>query len=230
MENQPLPGKIETPTNLSIITTQKELENLQKAKDRVSKLEEELSLAKIALENAEKSALTDMLTGLSNRKDLFNKFDKIIAEFNRDSPKNKREYALMMLDIDHFKNINDTYGHDTGDVVLKKAAEILLATFRETDTVARYGGEEFCVLIDNANIEELKKRLGEGRENGNQGLSFSIEINNKPLLVNFSGGIVPLIPEDINDVLQAITRADTLLYVAKSKGRNQIITTENKAA
>lgn len=244
MEDQPLPGTIETPENLSRIIDGAELQKLQNAEnlvlklteelslakatlenneEHVLKLEEELSLAKIALEKAEKSALTDPLTGLVNRRGFFRAADKLIAEFNRDSHEKKNEYAIMMLDIDHFKKINDTYGHDVGDIVLKKAAEVLLSIFRGTDTVARYGGEEFCILIENTNIEEIKNRLKEGRQDSNPGISFSIEINNETIFVNFSGGIVPLIPKDINDILQATAHADTLLYLAKNEGGRNCI-------
>lgn len=233
MIEQPTPDEIreereKTPLSVSVLTNLADLETL---KNNLL-LEQEKSV------EHEKTSLTDTLTGLPNRASLFQGAQKMIDEYNRhildkkyahhtdiESNANKEEFAILFLDIDYFKSVNDTYGHDAGDEVLKVAAKILLEKFpRKTDIVARYGGEEFVVVLKETHIQEVLEKLSLGRENHAPGISFPVMINGEEIIKNFSGGLVSFLPRNIDDFKDAITRADTKLYESKKSGRNCIST------
>jgi diguanylate cyclase (GGDEF)-like protein len=124
-----------------------------------------------------------------------------------------------MIDIDKFKNINDTYGHVTGDMVLVKLSDIMRKCIRNTDFIGRYGGEEFLLIFDRASIDDsikiVKRIMTRFR------YSFNSEIQ-KPL--TFSTGIIEVCRDRILEYSDKgiIAKADTLLYKAKEKGRNRI--------
>ena len=154
-------------------------------------------------------SLTDPLTGLFNRRALFDKLD---YELKR-AARIKNYLCLLMLDIDYFKKINDTYGHLIGDEILKGIAEALRNNVRDTDIVGRYGGEEFlivlpdCALSDGINVAEKIRHTIMGSE-------FVQNIK-----ITISGGIVEYGNENIEDFINS---ADLYLYQAKQKGRNRI--------
>ncbi|MBI3575124.1 MAG: diguanylate cyclase, partial [Gammaproteobacteria bacterium] len=179
-------------------------------------------LAAEAIENArlygqtKEQARTDALTGLYNRRE----FELRLAEEHRRAARYAKPYALMMLDIDHFKQINDTYGHPAGDAVLKTLADILRKQLRDVDVAARYGGEEFVVVFPEIGggaakpvAERVRRavaatpfRLPDGREIG---VTVSIGVSCYP---NCAGT-----PQEVVD------RADQALYVAKEAGRNRVV-------
>ncbi|MHB8156027.1 MAG: sensor domain-containing diguanylate cyclase [Desulfocucumaceae bacterium] len=177
----------------------------------------------MAIENAKlyekvnTMANTDFLTGLYNRTYFFNCFNKIFSEINED-----QTLALAMFDIDNFKNVNDRYGHDTGDVVLKGLARIIKNQIRKDDIFARYGGEEFILVMQNITGEKGYERLNQIREavqdklfiHNGQSLSVTISIG----AVYFSMG------NDTQDTL--IKKADLALYRAKKTGKNRIVVYE----
>jgi diguanylate cyclase (GGDEF)-like protein/PAS domain S-box-containing protein len=157
---------------------------------------------------------TDPLTGLLNRR----AFDEILeSEFSR-YKRNRDVYSLLILDIDHFKLINDKYGHPTGDVVLKSISNSCKTNLRAHDNVARYGGEEFCVLLPSTNAltayeiaEKLRKIIS----------NTSIPSENGGIRFTVSVGVSEVYNSDINhsDILD---RADENLYKAKKTGRNRV--------
>jgi diguanylate cyclase (GGDEF)-like protein len=127
------------------------------------------------------------------------------------------EYAVSFFDIDFFKKVNDTYGHDAGDIVLKTFAQLLKKSLRKTDIIARYGGEEFIVLSiikDEAHLplflSRLKKIVNENK----------FIYKEHKLKVTFSSGVV--IRSKYDSFEDAIKKSDDLLYEAKRNGRNQI--------
>jgi diguanylate cyclase (GGDEF)-like protein len=161
----------------------------------------------------QKSARIDFLTGVANRQHFFERGEKIFAE----AVTGDKLLCLAMLDIDHFKKINDTYGHAAGDIVLKRISAFLKERFREEDVVARVGGEEFCMLgayssprrIETA-FEQVRKRIE----------SFSIPVGGAELQVTASIGVFYGSADSLDEMMR---RADKLLYEAKESGRNKTV-------
>jgi diguanylate cyclase (GGDEF)-like protein len=123
-----------------------------------------------------------------------------------------------MIDIDHFKRVNDTYGHPMGDQVIRSVAWLLKQRLRKTDAVGRYGGEEFVVILPQANAERARNLLDRIRIDFSH---FSHPVKNTAFACTFSCGIAQLAPGVSPQDL--IKQADTALYEAKRKGRNQIV-------
>jgi diguanylate cyclase (GGDEF)-like protein/PAS domain S-box-containing protein len=152
---------------------------------------------------------TDYLTGLFNRRALFEKLDYEMRRSNRsNSP-----LSVIMLDIDHFKKVNDTYGHLVGDVILKQLAEIFRNSVRNTDIVARYGGEEFVIVAPACTCEDARKMAEKIREKIQD---FGFETGIKATV---SGGAAQYAGQGIDALIE---EADKCLYSAKKAGRNRI--------
>ena len=176
--------------------------------------------AAIALENArvygrvEQMAATDALTGLFNRRYFQQALEREMSRADRGAS----SIALMLLDIDHFKDLNDTYGHALGDAVLKKIADVLQGTLRKGDVLARYGGEEFVVLLSHATYDgaqefaqRIWKAIGSARIHPGGGSHR----------VTASVGWA-LLPDDAETAESLIENADRALYFAKETGRNKV--------
>lgn len=164
-------------------------------------------------ERMEIQARTDNLTNLSNRRAFFTAFSE---ELQRCDRKNS-VFSLVMLDLDHFKQINDQYGHTKGDRVLKEVANILEERCRKTDTVARFGGEEFILILPNTKKEEATSLAGDLRGEV-ESLSFNQNIN-----TTASFGVVDT-EVDFNGQDELLKKVDNALYRAKESGRNCIKT------
>ncbi len=163
----------------------------------------------------EEQAQTDFLTRLPNRSHFFEMAHK---EFAR-SKRYREPLSIAMLDLDHFKNINDTYGHEIGDFVLKELGQICLATLRDSDVVGRIGGEEFAVLWPNADLKhaaEAAERLRAAIDMAKLPLERGL-----PIQFTASLGVATLDEADVN-VDMFLSRADKALYEAKRTGRNKI--------
>jgi two-component system cell cycle response regulator len=128
--------------------------------------------------------------------------------------------ALAVLDLDHFKSVNDTYGHEMGDLVLRKFGGLLRVSFREHDVAARIGGEEFLVAAYSATQDSLAQRL---RQTLRKLMSKRFESGGRTFAVSFSAGVVEFIANkgDFDSLYRA---ADALLYRAKQEGRQRIVT------
>ncbi|MDE1153475.1 MAG: PleD family two-component system response regulator [Micavibrio sp.] len=161
-------------------------------------------------------ALTDSLTGLFNRRYLMVHLEKLIKK-NLESQK---ALCVLMLDIDHFKKINDTYGHAVGDEVLKTFAERVSARLRSFDLVARLGGEEFVVVLPDISID-MAQQVAERLRVGIAKDAFITSSPHGPVPVTVSIGAALIQGEDIK-VEEALRRADDELYRAKEGGRNRI--------
>ena len=158
----------------------------------------------------EEQALVDPLTGQGNR----NKF-YLIAEYELErSHRYQDKLSLAILDIDHFKRINDNYGHTIGDSVLKGVADTITSTLRKADTSVRWGGEEFLFLMPGATLKESSEISERIRRNIEAGTYH------KNIKVTVSIGITEYIGGDTLDFM--IKRADKALYEAKNSGRNRI--------
>lgn len=160
-----------------------------------------------------KMTITDGLTNLSNRKQLDGQLNDEIQRARR----HNRELALAMIDIDHFKNINDTYGHLTGDSVLRNLALILQKRLRPNDKLGRYGGEEFCAILPETNLHSASKIAEELRALIAAHLFVAEE---SQLQVTISIGVAVLTGDMQPDDLYR--SADDMLYKAKRTGRNKV--------
>lgn len=168
------------------------------------------------LEQNVAAALTDSLTGLHNRRYLSRHLDGLLA----DARKNSKPLALLMVDIDHFKNVNDTHGHAVGDEVIRVVANRLQQHVRSFDTVARWGGEEFVVAMPDASLdvattvaERLRRKIAVAPARMDaEGLEL-------PITVSIGIAVVAASNDGAAELLQ---RADTALYAAKRAGRNRV--------
>lgn len=164
----------------------------------------------------EKLLVRDYLTGLYNRKFFMERFIEDLSW----SIMYNEPFSLMMLDIDHFKKINDTYGHGCGDEILKQIANAMLTTLRAQDLLARYGGEEFIIFLPNTSIETAAE-IGESLRTAVQKRDFRCNQDLK-IPVTISIGITCLAGnEPTPDYI--IGRADKALYKAKENGRNRAV-------
>ena len=161
-------------------------------------------------------AITDGLTGLYNRHYLNTHLGNMVKQ----ALKNGKQLALMMMDMDHFKEVNDTYGHDAGDLVLKQLAEIIIRAARSTDLIARFGGEEFVVLMPEADPQAAQAGANRMRELV-ESASFNIGETHGPITRTVSIGIASLHP-DGDSAENLLKRADEALYEAKNSGRNMV--------
>jgi two-component system, cell cycle response regulator len=170
------------------------------------------------MREVEKLLVRDYLTGLYNRKFFMERFNEEISWASRYS----EPLSFIILDIDHFKKINDTYGHSSGDEVLKQLADRLTSLLRAHDVLARYGGEEFVVLLSNTSPEDAYA-IGEKLRNGVQSTDFYCNTKEGRLPVTISLGVATAI--DIMDLSaeSLINRADAALYQAKAEGRNRVV-------
>ncbi|WNG47287.1 diguanylate cyclase [Archangium minus] len=167
-------------------------------------------------EAMERMATTDGMTGLYNNRTFQAKADEMLAHSRRYG----RKCSLILTDVDHFKSVNDTYGHLTGDQVLKGVARILKQQARDTDIVARYGGEEFAILMPETDAKGAKV-IAERIREAIKAEVFQTEMG--PLKVTLSLGIATA-PDHGTEKLVLVEQADQCLYYAKRHGRNQSVT------
>ncbi len=182
---------------------------LKRRTNERDRAEEELHRVNALLES---QATTDFLTGITNRR----KFIELLEAYIREAKRYTKPLALIFFDIDHFKAVNDTFGHETGDRVLRELAFLVNAAIRETDIFARFGGEEFIILVHNNDVET-------GRELAEK-IRHIIEHHDFPVVhsVTCSFGVAQFYPDDIAEIL--ISRADEAMYAAKQSGRNRVET------
>jgi len=167
-----------------------------------------------ALELNKKLAITDELTGLYNRR----YFMKKMAQQKALSERDDSDFVLCFCDLDHFKQINDTFGHHTGDIVLQKFSEILKSSIREIDYAARFGGEEFVCLLVNTDIEKAVKVTERIRESL---ADFNFSDIAPTLHATVSIGLSNF--KQFNTIQETLMNADNRMYLAKHLGRNKVV-------
>ncbi len=191
---------------------------LAQKKYSVKKLLNEQKTTHLHLEETliklKEAASTDELTGLLNRRELNNRMEYELTKAQR----KKTKISLLIVDLDHFKKINDTHGHHCGDLVLKYVADCLKQHFRNTDSVARWGGEEFLVLMPDTNLEKAEQVCSRALHSLSKGEFY---YNTHPIKITASAGLCEM--DHKSDPELALHIADERLYLAKTKGRNQII-------
>jgi diguanylate cyclase (GGDEF)-like protein len=164
----------------------------------------------------ETMATTDGLTGLTNHRTFQSRFEDLLQRATRHNHK----VALLLCDVDHFKKVNDNYGHPIGDEVLRRVAKVLQEVPRKIDIPARYGGEEFAVLLDGVDVTQAKAVAERIRIEISK---VVVETDKGPLSVTESVGVASF-PDDGRDRATLIERADLALYHAKHSGRNRVVT------
>lgn len=157
--------------------------------------------------------ITDGLTQVFNRRYLIDFIEREMARCSR----HRRPLSLALLDIDHFKAINDTYGHLAGDFVLRELAMLLRLRIRREECLARYGGEEFCIVLPEAARDDALARADELRKTAT---GYDFIFDGVPIPVTFSVGVAE-VGGELN-ALEILKRADARLYEAKRAGRNRV--------
>jgi len=191
---------------------------------RTAKLQQSYDDIKRLKEHYQHISVKDELTGLFNRRHFYNHASVVLARFYR----YHEPMCLLLLDLDHFKKINDTYGHAVGDDVLIAVADTLQKEVRECDILVRFGGEEFVIIFTNTSCENgiqfatrIRKKIA----------GLKLDITNPPLSVSVSIGVFCLDPECYSmdkaeseiSIDQTVHYADTALYQAKKQGRNCVV-------
>ena len=177
------------------------------ARQVVAQLELRLQVAELEMQS-----LTDPLTGVWNRRAFYRLLRNEWARHARSG----QRLGLLMVDIDHFKNINDSYGHPRGDAVLQEVAETLSASLRPSDSLFRYGGEEFCCVLTGCDLEAARVIAERAR-------SVLASSSCAGLNVTVSIGVSTALPSADSTTNLLIARADAALYLAKESGRNRVV-------
>ena len=216
-----IPFYVNEQKNIAIHIVSKSKEELNSLKYKIGIIKKYLEEtkpileSKILMEALKEKNLTDSLTGLYNRKYL----DEIVEKQLALDVKNGSIYAIMFLDIDYFKMVNDTYGHDVGDDILRKLAITMKKSISSNETLIRYGGEEFLILMKNATQESTKK------------LADKINADFSKIIFNYGGDSFSktvsigysFFPTDTDQFWKCIKYADISLYEAKATGRNKVV-------
>ncbi|OHC71233.1 MAG: hypothetical protein A2045_10315 [Rhodocyclales bacterium GWA2_65_20] len=171
--------------------------------------------AKRLMESLRESTLRDAMTGLYNRHFIEAYMETLVSAVKR----RKTHLGVLMLDVDHFKKVNDTYGHDAGDKVLVAVANVLKESLRSSDLIIRYGGEEFIALLqdtDRAGAMFTAEKIRHAVE------SLKIQIGATALTKTISIGVADF-PEDTDEFWEVVKYADVALYAAKGRGRNRVV-------
>jgi diguanylate cyclase (GGDEF)-like protein len=188
------------------------------ARLRVKVQQDELKQKNVQLESmltqVETLAIMDALTGLFNRR----RFETILSNEFKKSQRYLYPLSCLMIDIDHFKEVNDQFGHQAGDVVLREVAQCIQSSIREVDSLARWGGEEFVVLSPNT-LKENAVRAAERVLNSVSAHSFSGIVNHR---ITVSIGVSGVPDPQLDTAEKLVHAADLALYEAKRKGRARV--------
>lgn len=181
---------------------------------KLSESNSEVQLLREDIENIRRQSLTDQLTGLANRR----AFEDRIIQALDEARSSNAPLCVLMGDIDHFKAFNDTWGHQTGDQVLRLVARCLMENIKGRDTAARYGGEEFSIILPDTELEAAMKLADAIRRSVQSKKVIKRSTGETLGTITMSLGVAMLRPKDSTGGL--IERADLALYAAKHSGRN----------
>lgn len=186
---------------------------LVKEQGEVAILKEKINALEEHLKDAQEVSSTDFLTGTMTRREYekqINSIDKVYQNYGSN-------FVLIFIDLDHFKSINDTYGHNAGDVVLSTFGKLLLKKVNNLDIIARYGGEEFVIVLQNSKKEKAKDLISKISDIIR---SYKFVYEDIKIKLTFSAGISSR--NDFNSLDDCVKNADNLLYRAKNNGRDRI--------
>lgn len=195
-------------------STARSRDELKELRGRVNDANSEISRLQLELEQTSELIRHDPLTGVLNRKGL----DDALARETALSRRRGTPLCLGLLDIDNFKQINDTHGHQTGDEALQHLTEVVRENLRPQDSVARYGGEEFVILLPDTTLDSAIATLVRLQRALTKRFFLA---HQQKLLITFSAGVSEL--KDSEEPEQAIDRADKAMYIAKRSGKNRVI-------
>jgi len=213
----PAPGEIDTAIKAILTETRTMADLNRQLERRLASSGREIRQLRDALDSLQREASTDALTQLANRKT----FDAVITQAVREADYSGRPLCLLMIDVDHFKTFNDTYGHQLGDQILKLIGRSLVETIQPKDTAARYGGEEFAVILPETDLDtaiaianDIRLRVASRRvTNRRTGETLG--------QVTLSAGAAQFIAGE--SITSLVHRADEALYLAKREGRNRVL-------
>lgn len=217
-----IPFGINHDVSLVVSMTSKDVNEVELMKRNISSIKHYLEAAKpviesqILMERLRDTSLRDGMTGLYNRRFLEEFIDKLMSQAER----TKDNYTLMMVDVDYFKMVNDTYGHDVGDRVITELSRLLKDSIRSADLAIRYGGEEFLVLLYNATDEGA---LGVANKIHSSFAKISFDIGHGETFKKTLSIGISKFPQDATSIWKCIKFADTALYEAKRAGRNRVV-------
>lgn len=211
-------NKLQTKLVQAAISIENEMQTvnstLQSGKDEVKALETRIQELEKELHKTKEKSTKDHLTGTLNRSAYENELKKLDEQYKRINT----DFAIVFFDIDHFKNVNDTYGHEGGDIILKTFSALILKLTRDIDVVGRYGGEEFVVAVHYKSIDELETYV---KRIKNVVTKNKFIYKEHKISITFSAGIE--LRSNTQSVEETISNADKLLYKAKNTGRDKII-------
>ena len=201
-------------TRIIQINAQRSRDELRASRRRVEEAEKRINELQTELEKTSTLVRHDQLTGALNRRGLEEAFENEVAR----SQRRKSPLCVALLDIDNFKKLNDTLGHDAGDAALIHLVTVIRETLRPQDTVARFGGEEFIILLPDAPIEDAKKALVRLQRELTKRIFLT---DNEKVLITFSAGVTDCRVSD--DQASVTKRADEAMYTAKKTGKNRVV-------
>lgn len=203
-----------TETRAIQLTAQRTRDELELSRVQVEEAQRRASSLEMELARTSELIRLDQLTGALNRRGLEEVFDK---EINR-AQRRKTPLCLAVIDIDNFKKLNDSMGHQTGDAALVHLVESVRDTLRPQDSIARFGGEEFVILLPETALNDAQQAIIRVQ----RALTKKIFLRgNQKVLITFSAGVTQLAPEETRE--SAIKRADELMYQAKNTGKNKVV-------
>ncbi len=201
-------------TRVIQLNAQRSRDDLNSLKARVDEAEQEVARLQNELAETSEMVRHDQLTGALNRKGLEEAMDRELARAQR----RQTPVCLALLDVDNFKRLNDTYGHQTGDDALVHLARVIRETVRPNDTLARYGGEEFLIILPDTPLEDAVAALTRLQRELTK--RFFMHKNEK-LLITFSAGVTAYREGELRN--DAFARADAAMYQAKKSGKNRVV-------
>ena len=203
--------------NLTVAKVERENKSLRRELEcTLSELQTKNHQLEESLKRLELTAATDPLTGLYNRRH----FGKVVEQLTAESQRYDTDLSCVMIDLDGYKQLNDTFGHQTGDQLLVVASRAITTNLRRMDVAARYGGDEFVLLLPRAATDEAASVVGRIREDFGRASAALLRRNAG---VTMSVGIGSLKGDDVSGTEQLIARADAALYRAKAEGRNRVV-------
>lgn len=206
--------EVMTTTRTMQTNAQLSRKELQMMRLRVEETEREIERLQVELAQVSEMVRQDPLTGALNRKGMEEALDREVARFQRQ----KSQLCLAILDIDNFKILNDTLGHQAGDAALVHLTNVIRETIRPQDTLARYGGEEFVILLPGTPLDESVSVMVRLQRELTRRFFMH---NNEKLLITFSAGVAELTTSE--PPKEALKRADNAMYLAKRSGKNRVI-------
>ena len=209
--------------NLTVAKVMRENESLRmELEQALDEVRDKNSQLEVSLKRVEEMAATDPLTGLYNRRHFNRVLDQLFAEAQRYN----KDLSCVMIDLDGYKQLNDTFGHQVGDQLLVLAGKVIAASMRRMDVAARYGGDEFVLLLPHASVEEASIAAQRIRDEFRQS---SAAILNRKEGLTMSVGIGSLQRHNPSGAEQLVALADSGLYAAKAGGRDRIICPQTPA-